>query len=102
MRGVSAKSWETVPADAETFWQSLPSDKDYKHKGRKNQLISLFRQKKNKIHIEELLAYSKRYFKFIEDSNYWKSPKRLVEEYIFEPNFRYGSDKINNYVKGVK
>ncbi len=102
MRGVSAKSWESVPEDAETFWKSLPDSEKYKHKGRKTQLISIFRKKKSKINIDELLAYSKRYFKFMEDPNFWKSTRKLVEEYVFEPNFRYGSDKINNYTKGVK
>jgi uncharacterized protein YdaU (DUF1376 family) len=102
MRGVAAKSWEAVPEEVEKFWKSLPSDKDYKHKGRKSQLISLFRRKKSNIVVDDLVSYCKRYFKFVEDANFWKSPKRLVDEYIFEPNFRYGSDKINNYTKGVK
>ena len=102
MRGVSAKSWDTVPEAAVRFWKSLPSDKEYKHKGRQNQLIHIFRQKKTKIDIDELINYCKRYFKYVEDSNFWKSPKKLVEEYIYDPKFKYGYDKASNYTKGVK
>ena len=37
-----------------------------------------------------------------QDTDFWKSPKKLVEEYIFEPKFRYGEEKTKNYTKGVK
>ena len=29
MRGVAAKSWDTIPETAVRFWRSLPSDKEY-------------------------------------------------------------------------
>ena len=102
MRGVAAKGWEELTEDGEAFWNSLPDSDRYKHKGRRSNLISIFRQKKSKINISELIAYCTRYFKYVEDSDFWKSPKKLVEEYIFEPKFRYGEEKSKNYTKGVK
>jgi uncharacterized protein YdaU (DUF1376 family) len=102
MRGVSQASWEVLTEDGEKFWKSLPDEKKYKHKKNKELLIIPFRRNKSKIEVDGLIDYCKSYFKFHEDGDYWKSPKKLVEEYLLSPNYRFGRATVNNYTKGVK
>ena len=100
MSGLAKKSWEKLPEDGEKFWKSLPDEKKYKHKKSPTLLIIPFRR--NNIDVDKLIEFTKSYFKNTEDPNYWKSPKKLVEEFLQDPTFRYGKDKINDYVRGVK
>ncbi len=102
MTGVVRKSWDVLNTEGKLFWSKLPKEKEYKHKGLESALIGIFRLKKKKINTTELISYVESYFKNHEDSNFWKSPKRLVEEYLKDPKFRYGKEQINNYTKGVK
>ena len=102
MRGVSQASWEVLTEDGEKFWKSLPSEKKYKHKKSKELLIIPFRRNKSKIDVDSLIDYCKSYFKFNEDGDYWKAPKKLVEEHLLSPNYRFGREKVNDYTKGVK
>lgn len=100
MSGLAKKSWETLPDEGLKFWESLPKESSYKHKKSPSLLILTFRR--NKIDVDKLIEFTKSYFKNTEDPNYWKSPKKLVEEFLQDPTFRYGKDKINDYVRGVK
>jgi hypothetical protein len=52
--------------------------------------------------VDDLIRFSNSYFKHHEDPKYWKSPANLVEEFLQDPKFRYGKDKINDYIRGVK
>jgi len=100
LRGIAKKSWETLSEDGKKFFKSLPSDKRYQHRKTESQLIKTFKQ--NKINVDDLIKFSNSYFKQHEDPKYWKSPANLVEEFLQDPTFRYGKDKINDYIRGVK
>ena len=100
LRGIAKQSWETLSKDGELFWKSLPTDKTYKHKKSPNLLILKFRR--NKIDVKSLIAFTASYFKFHDDPQYWKSPLKLIEEHMQDTKFRYGKDKINDYIRGVK
>ena len=100
LRGIAKQSWETLSKDGELFWKSLPADKEYKHKKSPSLLILKFRR--NKIDVKGLIAFTKSYFKFHDNPQYWKSPLKLIEEYMQDTKFRYGKDKINDYIRGVK
>ena len=100
MSGVAKASWDKLSKKGVEFWDSLPTHKDYKHKKSPNMLIITFNRKN--IDVKKLIEFSKSYFKSNSDPKYWKSPVKIVEEHLQDPDFRYGKDKTNNYTKGVK
>ena len=101
MSGVVEKSWVVSP-DTQKFYDSLPKEKDYQHKGFASSLVSVFRTNKSKIKIKELIEFSNSYFKYHTDAKFRKSPKKIIEEYLNNPKFRYGQEETKNYTKGVK
>ena len=62
----------------------------------------MFRNNQKKIKIKELINFAECYFKVHTDSKYRKAPKKIVEEYLANPKFRYGKKETKNYTKGVK
>ena len=52
--------------------------------------------------IKELIEFSNSYFKINTDAKFRKSPKKIIEEYLNNPKFRYGQEETRNYTKGVK
>ena len=62
------------------------------------EVLAIFAQRD----VNSLIDYCKSYFKFNEDGDYWKAPKKLVEEHLLSPNYRFGREKVNDYTKGVK
>lgn len=102
LSGVVKKSWDTLNDDGKKFWDSLPKEKEYEHKGFESKLITIFRTKKASIKIKDLIDFSNSYFKYNTDSKFRKSPKKIVEDYLENPTFRFGKKEVKNYTKGVK